>query len=323
MKKITLILFLILTLLSLTAMAQTGLQKLADYSQQQAVFYLQNLSFFVAFIGGMISVLLPCTLAILPAFFAYTFKERKEITKMTLALFAGFSMLFIVLGIFAAAIGETLTSIQILETKNLIFISGALLIVFGIMTILGKGFSFIKIDKKTGHDIAGIFTFGILFGLGWSACLGPVLAGILLIASTFHNYFYSAALLFFYSLGLFVPLFLISILFDKYNLTQKAWVKGKEFEVKIFGKTFFMHTTKIVAGILLIASGLTFIVFNGTSVINNLDPLRTSVYAYIFEDRLFNIPYINLIGLAAFALFVFVVWHFMHKRGKEPPNNPL
>jgi len=271
----------------------------------------------------MISVLLPCTLAILPAFFAYTFKERKEITKMTLVFFAGFSMIFIVLGIFAAAIGETLTSIQILETKNLIFISGALLIVFGIMTILGKGFSFIKIDKKTGHDIAGIFTFGILFGLGWSACLGPVLAGILLIASTFHNYFYSAALLFFYSLGLFVPLFLISILFDKYNLTQKAWVKGKEFEVKIFGKTFFMHTTKIVAGILLIASGLTFIVFNGTSVINNLDPLRTSVYAYIFEDRLFNIPYINLIGLAAFALFVAVVGYFIYKRGKEPPNSPL
>jgi len=323
MKKTHTILFFVLLFSMPVSFAQTGLQKITEYSQQQAVFYLQNLSFFVAFIGGMISVLLPCTLAILPAFFAYTFQERKEITKMTLVFFAGFSMIFIVLGIFAAAIGETLTSIQILETKNLIFISGALLIVFGIMTILGKGFSFIKIDKKTGHDIAGIFTFGILFGLGWSACLGPVLAGILLIASTFHNYFYSAALLFFYSLGLFVPLFLISILFDKYNLTQKAWVKGKEFEVKIFGKTFFMHTTKIVAGILLIASGLTFIVFNGTSVINNLDPLRTSVYAYIFEDRLFNIPYINLIGLAAFALFVAVVGYFIYKRGKEPPNSPL
>src|SRR3990167_4192017 len=323
MKKITLILFLILTLLSLTAMAQTGLQKLADYSQQQAIFYLQNLSFFVAFVGGMISVLLPCTLAILPAFFAYTFKERKEITKMTLVFFAGFSMIFIILGIFAAAIGETLTSIQIADTKILIFISGALLILFGLMTILGKGFSFIKIGMKTGHDIAGIFTFGILFGLGWSACLGPVLAGILLIASTFHNYFYAGTLLFFYSLGLFVPLFLISIFFDKFNLTRVSWIKGKEFEVKIFGKAFFIHTTKVAAGILLIASGSVFIIFNGTTVINTLDPLRTSVYAYIFEDRLFNIPYINLIGLAAFALFVFVVWHFMHKRGKEPPNNPL
>ena len=196
MKKTTMLLFSMLILIPLV-FAQTGLQKINVYNQQQAVFYLQNLSFFVAFVGGMISVLLPCTLAILPAFFAYTFKERKEITKMTLVFFAGFSMIFIILGIFAAAIGETLTSIQIADTKILIFISGALLILFGLMTILGKGFSFIKIGMKTGHDIAGIFTFGILFGLGWSACLGPVLAGILLIASTFHNYFYSASLLFF------------------------------------------------------------------------------------------------------------------------------
>src|SRR3989344_731171 len=321
MKKIYLILLFLVLVPS--ALAQTGLDKINEYNQQQAVFYLQNLSFFVAFLGGIISVLLPCTLAILPAFFAYTFKERKEITKMTLVFFPGFSLIFIILGIFAAAIGGTLTSIQVGSTKVFIFAAGILLIIFGIMTMLGLGFNFINMDRKTGHDVFGIFSFGILFGLGWSACLGPVLAGILLIASTFHNYFYSAALLFFYSLGLFVPLFLISILFDKYNLTQKAWVKGKEFEVKIFGKTFFMHTTKIVAGILLIASGLTFIVFNGTSVINNLDPLRTSVYAYIFEDRLFNIPYINLIGLAAFALFVAVVGYFIYKRGKEPPNSPL
>src|SRR3989338_2443952 len=317
MKKITLILFLILTLLSLTAMAQTGLQKLADYSQQQAIFYLQNLSFFVAFIGGMISVLLPCTLAILPAFFAYTFKERTEITKMTLVFFAGFSSIFILLGIFASAIGQTLTSIQVADTKLLILVAGVFLIIFGIMTMLGKGFTFITINKKTKHDIFGVFSFGVLFGLGWSACLGPVLAGILLIASTFHNYFYAGALLFFYSLGLFVPLFLISILFDKYNLTQKAWLKGKEYQVKIFGRTFFIHTTKVIAGILLIASGSVFIIFNGTNVINTLDPLRTSVYAYLFEDKLFNIPYINLIGLALLVLFVSFVGYFIHKRRQK------
>ena len=130
-------------------MAQTGLQKLADYSQQQAIFYLQNLSFFVAFIGGMISVLLPCTLAILPAFFAYTFKERTEITKMTLVFFAGFSSIFILLGIFASAIGQTLTSIQVADTKLLILVAGVFLIIFGIMTILGKGFTFISIGNSS------------------------------------------------------------------------------------------------------------------------------------------------------------------------------
>ncbi|MBI4143339.1 cytochrome c biogenesis protein CcdA [Candidatus Woesearchaeota archaeon] len=316
MKKSKLLSLVLMLFVPLTS-AQTGLEKISDYNQQQAVFYLQNLSFFVAFIGGMISVLLPCTLAILPAFFAYTFKERKEITKMTLVFFAGFSLIFIILGIFASAIGQTLTSIQVADTKLLIFVAGILLIIFGIMTILGMGFSFMKMGAKTGHDIFGIFSFGILFGLGWSACLGPVLAGILLIASTFHNYFYAGALLFFYSLGLFVPLFLISILFDKYNLTQKAWLRGKEYQVNLFGKIFYIHTMKVIAGILLIASGTIFILFNGTSIINTLDPLRSSVYAYIFEEKLFNIPYIDIIGLVVFVLFASLVGYSIYKKNKQ------
>ena len=122
MKKLNIILMSILFLLPV-AFAQAGLEKISSYNQQHAVFLLQNLSFFVAFIGGIVSVLLPCTLAILPAFFAYTFKERKEITKMTLVFFIGFSLIFVILGIFASAIGQTLTSIQVANTKTLIFIS--------------------------------------------------------------------------------------------------------------------------------------------------------------------------------------------------------
>src|SRR3989338_6995479 len=144
MKKTHTILFFVLLFSMPVSFAQTGLQKITEYSQQQAVSYLQNLSFFVAFIGGMISVLLPCTLAILPAFFAYTFKERREITKMTFVFFIGFSLTFVVLGIIAAAVGDTLSSLQFTKTNTLIFIAGILLIVFGIMTILAKGFNFIR-----------------------------------------------------------------------------------------------------------------------------------------------------------------------------------
>jgi len=266
-------------------------------------------------------VLLPCTLAILPAFFAYTFKEKKEITKMTLVFFAGFSLIFVILGIVASVLGQSLTTLQVADTKMLVFIAGIFLIAFGIMTMLGLGFNFMRPGKNTSHDIFGTFTFGIFFGLGWSACLGPVLAGILLIAATFQNYIYAGLLLFAYSLGLFVPLFIISILFDKYNLTQKPFIRGKEFEVKILGKTFFIHTTKIIAGLLLIGTGALFIKYNGTSVINTADPLRTSVYAYTIEGKIFNLPFIDFIGLVALFLFVALVGYFLHKHKKSNEKN--
>ena len=240
--------------------------------------------------------------------------ERKEITKMTLVFFLGFSIVFVGLGIFATIIGQTLSVLHIAETKTLIFIAGIFLVLFGIATILGLGFRLFGFNKKTEHDIFGTFLFGLMFALGWSACLGPVLAGILLIASTFHNYLYSAVLLFFYSLGLFVPLFIISILFDKFNLTKVSWIKGKEFEVNLFGKKFFIHTTKAVAGILLIITGLLFIIYNGTTVINDLDPLRTSYYAYLFENKLFSLPYAEIIGVVMLAIVLFLLFIFVRKK---------
>ncbi len=294
--------------------SQVGLDKIREYNNQQANNYLENLSFIIAFVGGMISVLLPCTLAILPAFFAYTFKERKEITKMTLVFFLGFSLVFVGLGIFATIIGQTLSVLHVADTKTLVLIAGIFLILFGIATILGLGFQLFSFNKKTDHDVLGTFLFGLMFALGWSACLGPVLAGILLIASTFHNYLYSAVLLFFYSLGLFVPLFIISILFDKFNLTKVSWIRGKEFEVSLFGKKFFIHTTKVIAGVLLIVTGTIFLVYNGTTVINELDPLRTSYYAYAFENQLFTSKYVEIIGLLVLAAVVFLVFMFVRKK---------
>ena len=59
-----------------------GLQSVIDYNQSQAEFYFANLGFLVAFLVGVIAILTPCSIAILPSFFAYTFKEKKELVKM-------------------------------------------------------------------------------------------------------------------------------------------------------------------------------------------------------------------------------------------------
>ena len=76
-----------------------NLQKVADYNTDQANFYLRNLSFLIAFLAGILTLLTPCSLAILPAFFAYGLKEKKKITKRTFTFCLGFTPIFIMFGL--------------------------------------------------------------------------------------------------------------------------------------------------------------------------------------------------------------------------------
>ena len=94
-------------------------------------------------------------------------------------------------------------------------------------------------------------------------------------------------------------------------------MKGKEFEMKILDKVFHIHTSNIVAGLLLIGSGILFVVSKGTAVINTLDPFKAKVIPYIVEPFLFEIPFIDLIGMVIFALFVFWVGYFIFSHSNK------
>ena len=290
-----------------------GIHKILDYNKDRANFYLKNLSFVVAFLAGILSILLPCSLAIMPVFFAYTFKEKKEITKMTLAFFLGFMPVFIALGLIATFLGTSISMLQE-NSRVLITVAGAFITAFGLMTLFGKGFTFIKIKSKIKRDALGIFLYGTFFGIGWTACAGPIIVGILLIASVLNNYLYSALLMFFYSFGLFVPIFLISFLFDKYDLSKNRFIKGKEFKFKVFNKKIRIHSTNLISAILLIIVGLVFIIYGGTFIVNNLGLGSLTYNIYSLQEELVSLKFINIIGAAVLLIFMFLLWRFLKKK---------
>ena len=251
---------------------------------QYAYERIDNISLLVAFLGGVLSILSPCFVAVLPAFFTFTFKERKEITKMTFVFFCGMSVIFILLGLSASFVGNLLQTYRI----ELIVFAGISLILLGGMTIFGKGFSSFVKQRKTENDALGVFTFGMLFALGFTPCNGPILGGILFIASTLSGHLYPALLLFFYGLGLFLPLFILSIFYDSYNLRESRLIQGKTF---VIGKTE-IHSTQIIAGLMLIITGILFILYKGTALLNSLDPLNTREYFYSITEKIitYGIP---------------------------------
>ncbi len=290
-----------------------NLQKLIDYTSKHAL----SISLLIAFLGGVLSILSPCILPIMPAFFAYTFGERKNITKMTFAFFSGTTLVFILLGFSASLIGKFLLNNKVILST----ISGLFLLVFGLMLIFNKGFRFIKINPVKyvdKHSIPSVFIFGVLFAIGFTPCIGPILASILFLAAG-SSILSAGLLLFMYSLGLMLPLFIMAYFYDKYNFADKPWIAGKEFTFA--GLRF--HSTKLIAGLMLAFIGTLYLTYKNTSIFNIIDPLRTKDFFYSTHRFLIEIGVSKAIGnLLGIAVIIgFGYWGYMLYFNNKRKNN--
>jgi len=189
------------------------------------------------------------------------------------------------------------------------------LIMFGFLTLLGKGFGSIVKQRKFGNDSLGIFLFGIFFALGWTACIGPIISGVLIMAGILQNFGYAALLLFSYSLGIFIPFFLLAFFFDKYNLADSRLMKAKQIVVEVNEKEYKIILGNLIAGLLFIFIGLLFVIYRGTNLFNILDPLNMKIYFYTLQNKLISaISYYNKIGAVLLIVFGVLLYLFLRKK---------
>lgn len=209
-----------------------------------------------AFLAGMLSFLSPCCLPVLSAYFAYTFQTRRErIVLMTVMFFLGLATTLVVLGASATALSQLL--FRYLPTLTLV--GGLLVIGFGIMSILGKGFGGVQLLDRPTASVFGSYLYGATFALGWTACVGPILGALLtMLATQGLAVLQGAVLSFIYALGLGMPLILLASYFSRLDKNARVWrlLRGRGFSVNLGVTTLHLHTTSIASGALLIAMGL-------------------------------------------------------------------
>jgi cytochrome c-type biogenesis protein len=315
MKKIILLFLLIFVLLSISISAELpiGLQKINEYNNEIASDFLLNVSFFLAFLAGITSIFSPCILPLLPAYFAITFKEKKRITLATLFFFIGFALMFVLMGLLATLTGKTLSTLFSGVTW-LVPAAGVLLLIIGTMIVLGKGFPGFNVHNKIQKDWKGLILAGLLFALGWSACVGPLISGVLLMAATFQNYLTSSLLMLFYALGLFLPLFILSFFYDKYDLGKSKFL-SKRVEFTLLTKKINTTYPNLISGILFMILGVVFIIYRGTSIVNGLQffGLKQNFYDwqnyFIAHSSLFS-----WVGGVVLVIFLITLYYFVKKK---------
>lgn len=208
-----------------------------------------------AFVAGLLSFLSPCTLPILPAYFAFTFQaKRQNVVLMTVAFFLGLATTITLLGATATALSNLLWNFL----PQLTLIGGIVVMGFGVMNLLGFGFAGPQVQDRPATTVVGSYLYGATFALGWTACVGPILGGILaLLATQGAGLVQGMVLAFVYALGLGAPLILVSTFFSRLGQGTAFWqvLKGRGCEVKVAGHTLYLHTTSILSGLLLIVMG--------------------------------------------------------------------
>lgn len=210
----------------------------------------------VTFLAGLLSFLSPCCLPVLSAYVAYTSQvQRERLMLTTLAFFGGVATTMVALGASATALSRVL--FQYLPA--LTTIGGLLIIGFGIMSLLGRGFSGVQIQSRIGAGATGAYVYGATFALGWTACVGPILGALLTMLATQGLAVVQGAILaFIYALGLGTPLIALSSFLSRRERQSRLWaaLRGHGFTLTLGQRTLYLHTTSIASGILLIFMGV-------------------------------------------------------------------
>lgn len=209
-----------------------------------------------AFLAGILSFLSPCVLPLVPGYVSLISGATVEdlhsderhmlgtVMLHSLTFILGFSVVFIALGAVATSIGQLANEYHNLLAK----IAGVIVIVFGLhLTGLLK-IKALYADKrlhevKGGSSALGSFAVGFAFAFGWTPCIGPILATILVFAGAQETVLKGVLLLAVYSLGLAVPFLLTSLGVDRF---LGFYTKFRR----------HLHTVEVVSGVLLIAVGV-------------------------------------------------------------------
>ena len=217
----------------------------------------QEISYLIAFSAGLLSFVSPCVLPLIPGYLSFitgfTYediveKEGRGIRMVTaghsLLFIFGFSTVFITLGMSITVLGSFAANYQDLIRQ----VGGVIIILMGLFVAGAMPTKFLFKEKKftlqnKPAGLAGSFIVGVTFGAGWTPCVGPILASILIFAGTKNSIFQGFSLLFIYAFGLGLPFFISALAFEKFLTFFR-------------GMSRYMRWIQPISGLFLVGMGI-------------------------------------------------------------------
>lgn len=261
-----------------------------------------------AFLGGMLALLSPCSVMLLPSFFAYAFSSRTQLFARTLIFFLGLITALVPVGIFAGSLGAL-----VMDHRALIVgIAAILIILFGVAQLSGMRLRLPSLRQREGTGVLSVYILGIAFGVA-GTCSGPVLGAILTVAALGGNAAYGGLLLAVYAAGMAVPMFILALLWDGLDLGRSRWLRPRPVVIGRWKTTVL----ELVSGVLMIGIGVLMLLTEGTAGLGGMLTITQQFAAEQWASRAGSrVGDLAFLALAVLVIGLVIAWRIVIRRGR-------
>lgn len=208
-----------------------------------------DIGYLGALLGGLLSLLSPCSVMLLPAFFAYAFTTPAALVGRTGLFYLGLITTLVPLGVLAGSVGAFFAS----NRDTVILVAAALVILLGVVQLLGiplPQFGRRGASGDGGNALA-VYLLGTVYGVA-GVCTGPILGSVLTIAAAGGSPAYGAMLLAVYALGMTAPLLVLALVWKRVAAGGHRWLRPRVLRIGRWQNSW--HA--IASGVFSIALGV-------------------------------------------------------------------
>lgn len=214
---------------------------------------LQGATPLTALVAGAVALFAPCCISVmLPAYFAGSFQRRRALVAMTFVFMAGVATIILPIALGATAVSALIAGYH----GPVFFVAGLLMIGMGVATVTGwrPNIPMISMRGRGGTGVGSVYLLGVFSGAA-SACCAPVLAGVVALSGAVASFFSALAIGSAYVLGMVLPLFVIAVLWDRFDWGNSRLFTGRRIRVHLGARELALQPIALLGGLLLVAMG--------------------------------------------------------------------
>ena len=210
-------------------------------------------SVLAAFFAGSVALFAPCCIVFLaPSYMSVAVKNRRwRLLPLTFVFAAGLALVLVPITLGISLVAATISKYH----AALYYAGGALMLALAIYSMAGRMWSlpsFIRAPDTGRGDSGSFFSLGVFSGIA-SSCCAPVLAGVMTLSALSGSAVGGVTLGLAYVLGMTLPLFIMALVWDRFDLGKRRWMRAKIVRIRVMGRVLVTNTVNLAVAIVFAA----------------------------------------------------------------------